>query len=144
MPYLWRRRVAGRVKIHIDRVFTLDEVRAALALVCEGRALGKVVSASRDVTGSSALTADRSRYGTPGIRDSGDTILYVVAAPTRRRATLSVGYGHNASVLSGSVLFGPMRTICAAGHVNPSITAGQNSVKPLSSSGCGPDTDSTD
>jgi NADPH:quinone reductase-like Zn-dependent oxidoreductase len=35
--------VAGRIKIHIDRVFTLDEVPAALAHVGEGRALGKVV-----------------------------------------------------------------------------------------------------
>ena len=35
--------VAGRVKIHIDRVFALDEVPAALAHVGEGRALGKVV-----------------------------------------------------------------------------------------------------
>jgi NADPH:quinone reductase-like Zn-dependent oxidoreductase len=35
--------VAGRIKIHIDRVFTLDEVPAALARVGEGRALGKVV-----------------------------------------------------------------------------------------------------
>jgi NADPH:quinone reductase-like Zn-dependent oxidoreductase len=35
--------VAGRVKIHIDRVFALDEVPAALARVGEGRALGKVV-----------------------------------------------------------------------------------------------------
>jgi len=37
--------VAGRVKIHIDRVFALDEVSAALAHVGEGRALGKVVVA---------------------------------------------------------------------------------------------------
>ncbi len=35
--------VAGDVKIHIDRTFTLDEVPAALAHVGEGRALGKVV-----------------------------------------------------------------------------------------------------
>ena len=35
--------VAGRVKIHIDRVFALDDVPAALAHVGEGRALGKVV-----------------------------------------------------------------------------------------------------
>ena len=35
--------VAGRVKIHIDHVFALDEVPAALARVGEGRALGKVV-----------------------------------------------------------------------------------------------------
>jgi NADPH:quinone reductase-like Zn-dependent oxidoreductase len=35
--------VAGRVKIHIDNVFALDEVPAALARVGEGRALGKVV-----------------------------------------------------------------------------------------------------
>ena len=34
---------AGRVKIPIDRVFALDEVPAALALVGEGRVLGKVV-----------------------------------------------------------------------------------------------------
>ena len=35
--------VAGWVKIHIDRVFTLDEVPAALTRVGEGLALGKVV-----------------------------------------------------------------------------------------------------
>ena len=35
--------VAGEVRIHIDRTFTLDEVPAALAHVGEGRALGKVV-----------------------------------------------------------------------------------------------------
>jgi NADPH:quinone reductase-like Zn-dependent oxidoreductase len=35
--------VAGRVKIHIDRTFGLDDVPAALARVGEGRALGKVV-----------------------------------------------------------------------------------------------------
>jgi NADPH:quinone reductase-like Zn-dependent oxidoreductase len=35
--------LAGRVKIHIDRVFPLDEVPAALSYVGEGRALGKVV-----------------------------------------------------------------------------------------------------
>jgi len=35
--------VAGKVKIHIDRIFPLDEVPAALARVGEGRALGKVV-----------------------------------------------------------------------------------------------------
>ena len=35
--------VAGKVRIHIDRTFTLDEVPAALAHVGEGRALGKVV-----------------------------------------------------------------------------------------------------
>jgi len=35
--------VAGTVKIHIDRMFALDEVPAALAHVGEGRALGKVV-----------------------------------------------------------------------------------------------------
>ena len=35
--------VAGDVSIHIDRVFTLDEVPDALARVGEGRALGKVV-----------------------------------------------------------------------------------------------------
>jgi len=35
--------VAGRVNIHIDRVFALDDVAAALARVGEGRALGKVV-----------------------------------------------------------------------------------------------------
>ena len=34
---------AGEVRIHIDRVFPLDEVPAALARVGEGRALGKVV-----------------------------------------------------------------------------------------------------
>ena len=37
--------VAGDVKIHIDRTFTLDEVPAALAHVGEGRARGKVVVA---------------------------------------------------------------------------------------------------
>ena len=35
--------VAGEVEIHIDRVFGLDEVPAALAQVGAGRALGKVV-----------------------------------------------------------------------------------------------------
>ena len=35
--------VAGSVRIHIDRVFGLDEVPAALARVGEGRAVGKVV-----------------------------------------------------------------------------------------------------
>ena len=35
--------VAGEVRIHIDRTFTLDEVPAALAHAGEGRALGKVV-----------------------------------------------------------------------------------------------------
>lgn len=35
--------VTGDVRIHIDRVFTLDDVPAALARVGEGRALGKVV-----------------------------------------------------------------------------------------------------
>ena len=35
--------VAGRVKIHIDHVFALNEVPAALARVGEGLALGKVV-----------------------------------------------------------------------------------------------------
>ncbi len=35
--------VAGEVKTHIDRTFSLDEVPAALAYVGEGRALGKVV-----------------------------------------------------------------------------------------------------
>jgi len=35
--------VAGDVRIHIDREFTLDEVPAALAYVGEGHALGKVV-----------------------------------------------------------------------------------------------------
>jgi len=35
--------VAGDVKVHIDRTFTLDEVPEALALVGEGRALGKAV-----------------------------------------------------------------------------------------------------
>ncbi len=38
--------VAGEVRIHIDRTFTLDEVPAALAHVGEGRALGKVVVCS--------------------------------------------------------------------------------------------------
>jgi NADPH:quinone reductase-like Zn-dependent oxidoreductase len=37
--------VAGEVRIHIDRTFSLDEVPAALAHVGEGRALGKVVVA---------------------------------------------------------------------------------------------------
>ena len=35
--------VAGDVRIHIDRTFSLDELPAALAYVGEGRALGKVV-----------------------------------------------------------------------------------------------------
>lgn len=35
--------VAGDVRIHVDRTFTLDEVPAALAHVGEGRALGKAV-----------------------------------------------------------------------------------------------------
>ncbi len=35
--------VDGDVRIHIDRIFALDEVPAALARVGEGRALGKVV-----------------------------------------------------------------------------------------------------
>jgi NADPH:quinone reductase-like Zn-dependent oxidoreductase len=35
--------VDGEVRIHIDRIFALDEVPAALARVGEGRALGKVV-----------------------------------------------------------------------------------------------------
>jgi len=35
--------VSGDVRIHIDRIFTLDEVPAALARVGDGRALGKVV-----------------------------------------------------------------------------------------------------
>ena len=35
--------VAGDIRIHIDRSFTLDEVPAALAHVGEGLALGKVV-----------------------------------------------------------------------------------------------------
>jgi NADPH:quinone reductase-like Zn-dependent oxidoreductase len=37
--------VAGDVRIHIDRVFALDEVPQALAYLGEGRALGKVVVA---------------------------------------------------------------------------------------------------
>jgi NADPH:quinone reductase-like Zn-dependent oxidoreductase len=35
--------VAGDLRIHIDRTFTLDEVPQALACVGEGRALGKVI-----------------------------------------------------------------------------------------------------
>jgi NADPH:quinone reductase-like Zn-dependent oxidoreductase len=35
--------VSGEVRIHIHRIFTLDEVPEALALVGDGRALGKVV-----------------------------------------------------------------------------------------------------
>ena len=35
--------VAGEIRIHIDRTFTLDEVPAALAHAGEGHALGKVV-----------------------------------------------------------------------------------------------------
>jgi NADPH:quinone reductase-like Zn-dependent oxidoreductase len=35
--------IAGDIKIHIDRTFTLDDVPTALAYVGEGRALGKVV-----------------------------------------------------------------------------------------------------
>lgn len=34
---------SGEIKIRIDRTFSLDEVPAALALVGQGRALGKVV-----------------------------------------------------------------------------------------------------
>ncbi|HEX9864710.1 MAG TPA: NAD(P)-dependent alcohol dehydrogenase [Acidimicrobiia bacterium] len=40
---LAERRIAGDVRIHIDRLFRLDEVPQALAHVGEGRALGKVV-----------------------------------------------------------------------------------------------------
>jgi len=40
---LAERCISGDVRIHIDRVFTLDEVPQALAHVGEGRALGKVV-----------------------------------------------------------------------------------------------------
>ena len=40
---LAERCIAGDVRIHIDRVFRLDEVPQALAHVGEGRALGKVV-----------------------------------------------------------------------------------------------------
>jgi NADPH:quinone reductase-like Zn-dependent oxidoreductase len=35
--------VTGELRIPIDRMFTLDEVPAALAYVGEGRALGKAV-----------------------------------------------------------------------------------------------------
>jgi NADPH:quinone reductase-like Zn-dependent oxidoreductase len=42
---LAERCVSGDVRIHIDRVFTLDETAEALAYVGEGRALGKVVVA---------------------------------------------------------------------------------------------------
>jgi NADPH:quinone reductase-like Zn-dependent oxidoreductase len=42
---LAERCLAGDVKIHIDRTFTLDEVPQALAYVGAGRALGKVVVA---------------------------------------------------------------------------------------------------
>ncbi len=35
--------VTGKVRIHIDRTFTLEELPDALARVGEGRALGKVV-----------------------------------------------------------------------------------------------------
>jgi NADPH:quinone reductase-like Zn-dependent oxidoreductase len=38
-----QRCIAGDIRIHIDRIFTLDEVPQALAYVGEGRALGKVV-----------------------------------------------------------------------------------------------------
>ncbi|WP_433050478.1 NAD(P)-dependent alcohol dehydrogenase [Dactylosporangium sp. CS-033363] len=38
-----QRCVAAELKIHVDRVFTLDEVPAALTRVGEGHALGKVV-----------------------------------------------------------------------------------------------------
>jgi NADPH:quinone reductase-like Zn-dependent oxidoreductase len=38
-----QRCIAGELRIHIDRTFTLDEVPQALAYVGEGRALGKVV-----------------------------------------------------------------------------------------------------
>ena len=37
--------IAGDIRIHIDRVFPLDQVPQALAHVGEGRALGKVVIA---------------------------------------------------------------------------------------------------
>ncbi len=37
--------VTEEVRIHIDRIFALDEVAAALAQVGEGHALGKVVVA---------------------------------------------------------------------------------------------------
>jgi len=42
--------VTGDVRIHIDRVLTLDDVPAALARVGEGRALGKVVVEVSDGT----------------------------------------------------------------------------------------------
>lgn len=42
---LTERCLAGDVKIHIDRTFTLDQVAEALAYVGEGRALGKAVIA---------------------------------------------------------------------------------------------------
>ncbi|MET0713701.1 MAG: NAD(P)-dependent alcohol dehydrogenase [Mycetocola sp.] len=46
--------IAGEVRIHIDRTFSIDEVPQALATVGEGRALGKVVvtpQASRGASG---------------------------------------------------------------------------------------------
>ena len=44
--------VAGEVRIHIDRTFTLEEAPAALTHVGEGRALGKVVVAPSGQAGS--------------------------------------------------------------------------------------------
>ncbi|MET0884867.1 MAG: NAD(P)-dependent alcohol dehydrogenase [Mycetocola sp.] len=46
--------VAGNVRIHVDRTFTLDEVPQALATVGEGRALGKVVVTPHGVAASGA------------------------------------------------------------------------------------------
>ena len=46
--------VAGKLRIHIDRTFTLDEVPQALAAVGEGRALGKVVVTLEQGTASGA------------------------------------------------------------------------------------------
>ena len=49
---LTERVLAGEVRVHIDRTFTLDEVPEALAYVGEGRALGKVVVTVRDEGGA--------------------------------------------------------------------------------------------
>ena len=42
---LAERCAAGEIKVHVDRVFSLEQVPEALAHVGEGRALGKVVVA---------------------------------------------------------------------------------------------------
>jgi len=64
--------VAGGVKIHIDHVFALNGVPAALARVGEGRALGKVVVgvASHGRGGSSMAPGHPSLtgYAPPAMR----------------------------------------------------------------------------